>query len=97
MEAITGRTYPTVGIENSRKIKSPIKNAATSILLPVTVNSTPETVAVPFSVKVAALEKPEYTDEQFYADIKKASNKLDLMESKALEAEAQGKTRKFPM
>jgi hypothetical protein len=48
-------------------------------------------------VNIALSEEPEYSDDQFYADIKKASKRLDLMESKALKEEAQGKTRKFPM
>jgi hypothetical protein len=51
----------------------------------------------PLPVNIALSEEPEYSDDQFYADIKKASKRLDLMESKALKEEAQGKTRKFPM
>jgi hypothetical protein len=39
----------------------------------------------------------EYTDEQFYADLKKASKQLDKMVQEALEEDAQGKTRKFPV
>jgi putative addiction module CopG family antidote len=41
-------------------------------------------------------QEPEYSDEQFYADVRKSSKQLDAMESKALEEHAQGKTRKFP-
>jgi len=41
--------------------------------------------------------KGGYTDEQFYADLKKASKRLDAMEAEALEEDAQGKTRKFPV
>jgi hypothetical protein len=41
-------------------------------------------------------KEPEYTDEQFYTDIKKSSDALDLMAQEALEEHAQGKTRKFP-
>jgi len=38
----------------------------------------------------------EYTDKQFNADIKKAKKALDRLERKALKAERQGETRKFP-
>lgn len=41
--------------------------------------------------------KREYTDEQFHADLKKASKRLDAMVAEALEEDAQGKTRKFPV
>ena len=48
-------------------------------------------------VEIALSDETDYSDEQFYADLRKASKQLDLMESKALEEYAQGKTRKFPM
>ena len=41
-------------------------------------------------------QDPEYTDEQFHADLKKASKRLDAMANEALKEDAQGKTRKFP-
>ena len=41
-------------------------------------------------------QEPEYSDEQFHADLKKASKRLDVMADKALKEHAQGKTRKFP-
>lgn len=37
-----------------------------------------------------------YTDEQFYADLKKAGKQLDQMAAEALKEHAEGKTRKFP-
>ena len=37
-----------------------------------------------------------YTDTQFYADLKKASKRLDAMAAEALNEHAEGKTRKFP-
>ena len=51
----------------------------------------------PLPVDVALYQEPEYSDEQFHADLRKASKQLDLMENKALEEHAQGKTRKFPV
>lgn len=39
----------------------------------------------------------EYTDEQFHADLKKASSKLDAMIAKAIKDDEEGKTRKFPV
>ena len=39
---------------------------------------------------------PEYSDEQFHADLRKASKRLDVMANEALKEHAQGKTRKFP-
>ena len=46
---------------------------------------------------IALYQEPEYSDAQFYADIKKASKRLDLMVNGALKEHAQGKTRKFPV
>jgi len=64
----------------------------------------PKTVAgilisnrTPLPVDIALYQEPEYSDEQFHADLRKASKQLDLMENKALEEHAQGKTRKFPV
>jgi hypothetical protein len=37
-----------------------------------------------------------YTDEQFHADLKKASKWIDAMEGAALKEHAEGKTRKLP-
>ena len=38
----------------------------------------------------------EYSDEQFYSDLRKASSWIDAMEKAALEEHAEGKTRKLP-
>ena len=51
----------------------------------------------PLPVDIALYQEPEYSDAQFYADIKKASKRLDLMVNGALKEHAQGKTRKFPV
>jgi len=51
----------------------------------------------PLPVNIAMSEETEYPDEQFHADLRKASKHLDLMESKALKEHAKGKTRKFPV
>ena len=53
------------------------------------------TVCTPSGTDLAAQEG-EYTDKQFYADLKKASKRLDAMAAKALKEDAQGKTKKFP-
>ena len=50
----------------------------------------------PIPVVDIPLHKDEYTDEQFHADVKKASKRLDTMVWEALEEDAQGGTRKFP-
>lgn len=42
-------------------------------------------------------EESEYTDEQFYADLKKARKRLDAMVAAALEEDARGETREFPV
>ena len=42
-------------------------------------------------------EEIDYSDEQFYAHLRKASEKLDSMVKKALKEHAKGKTRKFPV
>jgi hypothetical protein len=42
-------------------------------------------------------QEPEYTDEQFYADLRKAKKQLDAMEKQALKEYREGKTRKFPV
>lgn len=39
----------------------------------------------------------EYTDKQFYADLRKSSKRLDAMAAEALKNEAKGKTREFPV
>lgn len=49
------------------------------------------------SPEINVFQEADYSDEQFYADLRKASKQLDLMERKALEEYAQGKTRKFPV
>jgi hypothetical protein len=49
------------------------------------------------SPDITLYEEPEYSDERFYADIRKASGRLDKMEQKALKEHARGKTRKFPV
>jgi hypothetical protein len=38
----------------------------------------------------------EYTDEQFYADLKNASKHLDAMVEEAIRDEREGRTREFP-
>ena len=48
-------------------------------------------------VVTVVTEEEEYTDEQFYADIKKAGPRFDEMIQKALEDEAAGRTREFPV
>ena len=75
------------------KIRLPNVKArrATTVFGEVVTDFTPLPVDIPLS------EEPEYSDEQFHADLRKASKQLDLMESKALEEHAQGKTRKFPV
>lgn len=50
----------------------------------------------PFLTEVSS-NVGEYTDAQFYADLKKASNWLDAMEAEALKEDAEGKTREFPV
>ena len=42
-------------------------------------------------------EEIDYSDEQFYAHLRKASEKLDSMVKKALKEHAKGQTRNFPM
>jgi len=42
-------------------------------------------------------QETEYSDEQFYADLRKASKRLDEMEREALEEHARGETLKFPL
>ncbi len=42
------------------------------------------------------MSEQEYTDEQFHADLKKASKWLDAMIEKAHKEHAEGRTRKFP-
>jgi hypothetical protein len=56
----------------------------------IIVNSTAQAIDI-------ALPKQEYTDQQFHADLKKAGKRLDAMVAEALEEDAQGKTRKFPV
>lgn len=43
-----------------------------------------------------AVAQGVYTDEQFHADLKKASKWIDGMEGAALKEHAEGKTRKLP-
>ena len=51
----------------------------------------------PLPVEIALPQETDYTEAQFSADLKKASKKLDAMVKKALEDDAQGKTRDFPV
>jgi hypothetical protein len=43
-----------------------------------------------------AVYKGEYSDKQFFADLKKASQWVDEMGQMALKEHAEGKTRKLP-
>ena len=51
----------------------------------------------PLPFEITLSQETDYSDMQFYADLRKASKQLDLMERKALEEYAQRKTRKFPV
>ena len=64
---------------------------------PIVINASAWIIeTTPFSVEVISYAS-EYTDEQFYADLRKASAALDRMAEEALEEDAQGKTREFPV
>lgn len=54
------------------------------------------TSRTPLGVYITLHRETDYTDTQFYADLKKARKSLDRMKRKALKEHAQGKTRKFP-
>ena len=43
-----------------------------------------------------ARDTTDYSDTQFYADLRKASKKLDLMIKQALDEDARGETLEFP-
>ena len=55
------------------------------------------TDSMAFSGLVITTRIPEYTDEQFYADLRKSKKKLDRLERRALKDHAKGKTRRFPV
>jgi hypothetical protein len=81
-------TFPTgLGLISAPKIEAKMPKTVLGLLL---------SARTPLPVDITLSQEPEYSDEQFHADLRKASKKLDLMESKALEEHAQGKTRKFP-
>ena len=46
---------------------------------------------------VEVVAEPDYTDVQFYADLKKSSKRLNAMVAEALKDESEGKTREFPV
>ena len=90
MEAIFTNGTPFVGltkatIPNIPRIRIPKKNASTVTSILIRQDDT-----------VLVAERPEYTDEQFAADLKKASKRLDQMVAEALEEDAKGKTLEFP-
>ena len=78
---ISGFSMPTV------KVKMPkIQVKIPEMVAPVFISDgTPSAVIT--------TEEADYSDEQFYADLRKASKKLDLMEAKALEEYAHRKAR----
>lgn len=51
----------------------------------------------PFLGNTVLSLEPDYSEKQFYADLRKSSKQLDLMVAKALEEHAKGKTREFPV
>ena len=91
MEATSTIGLPLIalGRVNVPKIKPPKKSTATTMSIVIREDHTP--------FDIALLEEPQYTDAQFSADLRKASKRLDAMVKQALEEDAQGKTRKFPM
>ena len=50
----------------------------------------------PPPVDIAAVHEVEYSDEQFYADLRKSKKQFDEMAKKAMKEDRQGKTRRFP-
>jgi len=56
-----------------------------------------ESSCTPSVVNIIPKQESEYTDEQFHADLRKASKHLDSMVRQALKEDAEGKTREFPM
>lgn len=76
---------------------------ATSTLLPsikpkiyTTVTSIIISDATPSPIDITLYLESDYTEAQFYADLRKSSKKLDSMVKRALKEDARGKTRKFP-
>jgi hypothetical protein len=70
------------------KIEPKIKKTVTKIILSFGTQS---------AVNIIPKQESEYTDEQFHADLRKASKHLDSMVRQALKEDAEGKTREFPM
>lgn len=90
MEATSVIRMGTIKVPNIKSIKTRNMQVVTT----VTSISTGDSTALP--VSVIPYKEHGYTDEQFYADLRKAGKKLDLMEAEALKEHAQGKTRKLP-
>ena len=86
MTATTAIPLTTINTPKTPKIKAKMPKTVTGVYVSA---HTPLPIAI-------ALEQ-EYSDEQFHADLRKASKRLDTMVSKALKEHAQGKTRKFPV
>lgn len=77
------------------KIMKAPKTPKIKVRMPQTVTRVHLSAHTPLPIAIAL--EPEYTDEQFYADLRKAGKQLDAMEKQALEEYRQGKTRKFPV
>lgn len=88
MTATTAIPLSVVNVPKVPKIK---------VRMPKTVTGVYVSAHTPLPIAIALDEEPEYSDEQFYADLRKASKQLDAMEQQALEEYRQGKTRKFPV
>jgi len=50
----------------------------------------------PTAMDITLCPQLDYSDEQFHADLRKASRRLDGMVEEALEEDAAGKTGRFP-
>ena len=92
METTSAMGLPLIGLQQLKvpRIKVPKGSKSSTVMVTISEDFTTS------PNNITLYKGPDYSDEQFYTDLRKAGKRFDALAEKALSDHAQGKTEKFP-